>query len=82
MRICVSCSASIATWSLVIDDYMLKGISADYFDLLAAALEQALERARFRRETAQAQEVIRQQRDLAEMLLAEVNHRIAKNLGL
>jgi two-component sensor histidine kinase/CheY-like chemotaxis protein len=64
------------------DDYVLKGISPDYFDLLAAALEQGLERARFRRETAQAQEVIRQQRDHAEMLLAEVNHRIANSLGL
>jgi two-component sensor histidine kinase len=64
------------------DDYVLKGRSPDYFDLLAATLEQGLERARFRRETADAQEVIRQQRDRAEMLLAEVNHRIANSLGL
>ncbi|TCU10428.1 sensor histidine kinase [Rhizobium sullae] len=62
--------------------HVLKSNSPDYFDLLAATLEQALERARFRRETADAQEVIRQQRDRAEMLLAEVNHRIANSLGL
>ena len=64
------------------DDYVLKGSSPDYFDLLAATLEQGLERARFRRETAEAQELIRQQRDRAELLLAEVNHRVANSLGL
>lgn len=75
-------SIAVAALKAGADDYVLKGISPDYFDLLAAALEQGLERARFLRETAQAQEVIRQQRDHAEMLLAEVNHRIANSLGL
>lgn len=75
-------SVAVAALKAGADDYVLKGISSDYFDLLTAALEQGLERARFRRETAQAQEVIRQQRDHAEMLLAEVNHRIANSLGL
>lgn len=75
-------SVAVAALKAGADDYVLKGISHDYFDLLAAALEQGLERARFRRDTAHAQEVIRQQRDHAEMLLAEVNHRIANSLGL
>ncbi|MGO8565269.1 hypothetical protein ACC743_38450, partial [Rhizobium ruizarguesonis] len=38
-------SIAVAALKAGSDDYMLKGISADYFDLLAAALEQALERA-------------------------------------
>ncbi|MBB3590363.1 two-component sensor histidine kinase [Rhizobium sp. BK529] len=75
-------SVAVAALKAGADDYVLKGVSPDYFDLLAAALEQGLERARFLRDTAQAQEVIRQQRDHAEMLLAEVNHRIANSLGL
>ncbi|MBO9098785.1 MULTISPECIES: histidine kinase dimerization/phosphoacceptor domain -containing protein [Rhizobium] len=64
------------------DDYVMKGVSSDYFDLLAAALAQGLERARFRRDTLRAQAVIRHERDRAELLLSEVNHRIANSLGL
>ncbi len=64
------------------DDYVIKNATSDYVDLLAVALEQGLERARYRREAAEAQEVIRQERDRAELLLTEVNHRVANSLGL
>jgi two-component sensor histidine kinase/CheY-like chemotaxis protein len=78
----VDTSVAVAALKAGADDYVLKGVSPDYFDLLAAALDQGLERARFRRDTLRAQETIRQERDRAELLLAEVNHRIANSLGL
>ncbi|OJF97262.1 sensor histidine kinase [Pararhizobium antarcticum] len=64
------------------DDYVTKNVSTDFFELLAAALNQALERAGFRRETKLAHELMRQERDRAELLLREVNHRVGNSLGL
>ncbi|PKR89884.1 two-component system sensor histidine kinase/response regulator [Pleomorphomonas diazotrophica] len=64
------------------DDYVIKDASPEFFDLLIASLEQAFERWRLKTARARDQQLIREARDRAEMLLKEVNHRVANSLGL
>jgi len=63
-------------------DYVVKTATDDFFPLLVSALEQALENARLRSEKEEADRQLVVAKERAELLLAEMNHRIANSLSL
>ncbi|KQV84011.1 histidine kinase dimerization/phosphoacceptor domain -containing protein [Rhizobium sp. Root1220] len=63
-------------------DYVVKTATDDFFPLLVSALHQALENARLRSEKEEADRQLVAAKERAELLLAEMNHRIANSLSL
>lgn len=63
-------------------DYVTKTIGEDFFDLLATAFRQALEKVELRRAKEGAEAALRSSHTRLEALLKEVNHRVANSLQM
>ena len=63
-------------------DYVIKDVSNDFTTFLEKAVADAILRRRLEQENLAAQEEVRRERDRAEALLREVNHRVGNSLQL
>ena len=75
-------SVAVAALKAGAADFVPKTVGEDFLMLLGSALEQAVEKARLRAEKDAADRDVQLARRRAEVLLAEVNHRVANSLAL
>lgn len=78
----VETAVAIAALKAGASDYVLKTVSTDFIELLATAIDHAVERIRLQRAKAKADQDTQLARERAEMLLGEVNHRVANSLSM
>lgn len=63
-------------------DYVVKDVGGAFLDLLCSAMDQAMAAVELRREKAAAERATIEAKERAELLLREVNHRVANSLAL
>ncbi len=63
-------------------DYVIKNVGDDFFPLLRTAISQALETHRLRQTKEESDRLLVKAKEHAEMMVKEMNHRIANSLSL
>ena len=78
----VETAVAIAALKAGAADYVLKTVDADFLELLSSAITNAVDLISLNRAKAQAELEMREARERAEVLLGEVNHRVANSLAM